>query len=176
MRERNIAIFNLVLFTVFSFIIAGFQSSFWPSIFRVLSGTNLWIFPIFYFCLYRPFHIALLFVYINTLVLHGFTSASLGLLLAIQIIILLGCNFLRSRIFWNTVSYYLIVCAVGGVIYEAAFMLLSHLFEVQPMEQFSWRSALITLILSPAVGFLFFSLGRILDHSLPPQPIEGSQS
>lgn len=172
MKDRNILIWNTLAFSALSFFVAGLQTAFWPSILRVFYGANLWIFITIYICIYRRFHHALIFTYVNTLILHSYTSVPFGVLLVLQILLLAFCNFLRSRIFWTTASYYLIVCAISVLLFEIAFMFLSYFFEPVPAVRLAWRETVVTIFLSPALGFLFFSFGRLIDTLLPPPQVE----
>ncbi len=176
MKDRNILIWNSLVFILLSVLIAGFQTSFWPSILRVLSGANLWLFLTVYICIYRNFDQGLIFVYLNTMAVHAFTSLPIGILLSLQIIVLIMCNFLRSRIFWNTASYYLIISIASIVLMEVSFMLLSYFFENSPAQSFAWKETLITIVLTPALGFLFYSLGRFVDSLLPPPQIGATKT
>jgi hypothetical protein len=168
MKERNIIILNMLVFSLLSFLTAGFQTSFWPTVLKFLSGANLWIFISIYIFTYRHIVHSLIFAYMNTLFLHTFTSLPFGILLTLQIILLFACYFLRSRIFWTTSSYFLIISAVCVLLYEIAFLVLSYFFEPLPAQHLAWRETLITLLLTPIIGLIFFSVGRFIDSLLPP--------
>lgn len=169
MKERYLLIWNTVIFVIFSFLVAGMQTTFWPLLARFFEGMNLWIYLLVYASLYRPFWHGLLFVYLNTIALHAFTNSTIGILLLSQIIILLFCHFFRSRIFWNTLSYFMIMSAAAILLFEISLMLLSRFFEFSPATSFPWWKMFISIIVSPLFSFLFFRTARIIDGFLPPQ-------
>lgn len=171
MRERNTHILNFLFFIILLHIAAGFQSAFWPGFVRTLFGAQIWIYFSLYYFLNRNFVTGLLFCYVGSAMLTTYTTMSVGYILSLQIILLAFTHFIRSRIFWPTVSYFLILGGFSAFLFDLSYFVISRSFETMPMVHFSWRSTFSSLLFSPFFAFFTFYIGRSVDKLLPPPQV-----
>lgn len=167
MKERNDLIANFAIMLFFSILICGFQTSFLAYLIPVGSGPQLWLIIPAYWAVNRNFQRALIFVYLNTLFIHPFTNMPFGYLLAVQLAVIGAISFVRSRIYWPTLSYFILTLIAANVLASIAFLILSLLTESLPATNLNWIELFWSLLFIPLFGSGIFYLCKRVDSMFP---------
>lgn len=158
---------NLLVLLILSALVCGFQTTFLPATLPFSVTPGLWILPVSYVAIYRRVSFSVAFAYLNSILLTGFTGMPLGILLVTHIVLILLANFARTRIFWPTLSYFLLLTLGQIVLYQVCFILLSRMSEPVTHAQLSWRELFASVVFVPIFSPVVFWLGRKLDQVLP---------
>lgn len=167
MKERNDLIANFAIMLFISILICGFQTSFLVYLIPIGSGPQLWLIAPTYWATNRSFQRALTFVYLNTLFIHPFTNMPFGYLLAIQLIIISAVSFVRSRIYWPTLSYFILTLIATNLLASSSLLILSLLTEKLPATDLNWMELFWSLLFIPLFGSGIFYLFRRVDTLFP---------
>ena len=166
MKERNVRLTNLFCFALASLLVAGFQTSSLPFFLSLPARGQLWIFLPTYIGLYHPLGWGIAYAYCASVLLFPFTNMPLGVLLSIHLIVVVGAHSLKSRIFWQTMSYYLVVSGMGLFFYQFLLLPFSRVTDPQ-ISSIVWWEVFVDLLMIPTFGSALFLLGKKLDRVFP---------
>lgn len=172
MKERNLFIYNTALFILLMLLTAGVQTAIWPHLSPISSSPALWLFPVIYFSIHKSLVHSVVFSYLSVLFLHPFTGMHFGALLTLHLCVVLFSIFLKTRVFWSAISYYLILCSLNVTLVFIALAFITRLTEPHHIYVLAWKEWLLTLFLVPPIGALYYGICRFIDH-LAPTPQEG---
>jgi len=176
MKERNSLIGNFLAFLALEVVLSGFQTAFWTHVTPFATSPRFWLFGFAYVALYRPLTQGVIFSYINTLLLAGFTNMPIGILLALHMIVLSVTVFIRKRIFWPTLTYFITTCLSLNILFSISFFLLSWSSEPMRSQELDWRELFASLVLAPLITPVVFKIGRGIDRVFPAPTTGVSQS
>ena len=155
MRERNLKIVNFILHLLFLALIAGVQTSLWPEIFGTLPAPLSWGIILAYFSFFRTIGVGLLYVYVSSLIITGFTGTGLGMILGLQMAVFMSAYFFKARVLWSGLTYQLILGGLTVLLFESLSFFMSWIFEINTISHFSfWHflfQLVITTLLTPGI-------------------------
>lgn len=123
------AFLNFISLTFFFLLLCGVQATLWYQLFGSVPPPLLWTLVLVYILITRGGFQALLFCYFLTFLASRFSSAPLGILLPVVSLLCGGVLLFRSRIFWRSSSYFVLVSMGASVFFHIFYLVTSFIIE-----------------------------------------------
>lgn len=131
--KKNYPLFFFLIITV-TFVFASLQSILWPQIVGSVSSPILWLNVLVYQILYKKFKEAIFTNYLIGLILSSYTSMNLGYLWGLILFISSLAAFIKGRVFWPGVRYYLLFCTGASIVYHIFLYSMSQILEINAVD------------------------------------------
>lgn len=148
MTNTRFQFLNWFLLAIVTILFCSFQTTFWFQVVGGIPAPLLWLNVVLYVILFRRPLESILINYALALVLVPFTSMGIGMLWAILLVLSLSVTFVKKRIFWPGVRYFIIASFGITLAYHLTSVTLSHIFEANAV---SWNffSRILELLFTP---------------------------
>lgn len=171
MKKRILQFANLMLFLTAALLLGSLQTSLWFQMFGYFPGPAMWIPCLVYIALNRTTLEAILFSYVCGLALSAMTSMPEGILMTICLALVLSTQILKSRIFWTTSSYLMMVSGLAALFFHIYLLIASYVLGDTPLTSpniTNWLiEALLTPLVAPPLQPLFQWFDKITDREPP---------
>ena len=174
MKEKGLAASNILLFLLLTHFASIVQVSFFSPdqfLFKYLPTPFCWISPVIFLSLYRNPLEGILSVYILIYSLAPLTVQSTGSMLLSSLVLFSCCQSLKTRFFWPGVRYFMIINALGALIFQASEATVHFIFDdYTPTlgQVFSWfPRALIT----PVTAYILYFPLNLIDRITQKTPL-----
>lgn len=164
MNRRWVHLLNWSAFLVLSVGLISAQSSFWMQVFGNFPPPNLWILIICYWALYRSIWEAISLTYILTLLVAAMSAANFGILVATHLMILYMTHSFRSRFFWKSSTYFMLVTGTASLLFPILYFLLCSAFEAPGLTQFAFFEYILRSLLTALLATPFFAVFDWVDR------------
>ncbi len=163
MPKKNLRlVLNFFMFAFFTAICIGAQTILWPAM--NLPQPQLWALPLVFVILYHSFWYSLIFTYVTTFILAGFTSIPIGLLLAALIMLFVFVQFIKQRFFWPEFSFFFLVSLSAALLFPALHFVLSFSSEGPPIIVPEIGKWLIQPLMLAVMSYPLYFLSQKLDR------------
>jgi len=171
MKRRLLQLTNLMLFLAAALILGSAQTSLWFQVFGYFPGPAMWVPCLVYIALNRSTIEAILFSYACGLALSAMTAMPEGILMTVCLALVLSTQVLKSRIYWTTSSYLMMVSGLAALFFHLYHLIASYLLSDTPMASpniTSWLiEALLTPLVAPPLQPLFQWFDKLTDREPP---------
>lgn len=163
MPKKNLRLLiNFFVFAFFAALCIGAQTILWPAL--NLPQPQLWILPFVFVILYRSFWYSLIFTYITTFILAGFSAIPIGLLLAVLIMLFVFVQFIKQRFFWPEFSFFFLVSLSTALLFPALHFALSFSNDGAPIVIPEVSKWLIQPLMMAIMSYPIYFLAQKLDR------------
>lgn len=153
----------VIIHFLFALLLCGVQTGMWPGLLGSVPAPQLWLCWVLYIALYRGYFEALFLSYFFGLTMTSMTSLHLKIIWLSFFTLVSFTSFIRNKVFWPGLRYYMIATFLMGLSWNASLMIFSKLLEPHPAQpQIVIRSfeVILTTLASPLVYFIMKWLER----------------
>lgn len=165
---------KVLTFTIFFFLVCGFQTSFWPHVISFVPGPQIWLLIIFFIILKWPPVLGVFYIYFLGFCLTQFSHIPLKMIWCSSIVTYLFLSILKSRIQLTGVFSFMLYSLVGSFFFQINYVWLSMLIEKVPTSWLILDRFTQILINFIASYFLYFILNRM--NKLFSKPTDWTQT
>ena len=149
----------------------GFQTSFWAQLFGSLPSPLMWLLFILYLALYRRPIEAIGLSYLCAAQVYFYGWIPFGLLL-LNIVMLYGIvSFVKERIFWPGVRYFVIASLLAALLYQVIYLLNSWAFELIPVRDLNIIERVFQSIITPIFAAPVYFVLRLWERVTSQTPL-----
>ncbi len=139
------------------------QSTIWRDWFGTMPAPILWIPVVVYLALFRPLFDALAGLYMVAFAVESVSAIPLGILLTLLLIQLATLTFLKQRIYWTGITYFVLATSISVAVFHLSHLILSWTFEINPITHPDLLSWLAHLLYAPLFSPLIYRVIRLVD-------------
>jgi hypothetical protein len=158
--------FFIFILLMIMFFEAGFQTSLWPAVVPWVPGPMLWITVPLYVAVYGTVRQGIVVCYLGAFFIMQFSAISFAMLSIVLLATFFLARFVRARIFWESATYFPMICGIAVLAFPVVHFLTSHLGEANPTRSFAVLESLFQALITPPFAAVFLPLYRALDHRL----------
>lgn len=114
--------------------VASLQTTIWPFLAGGIPAPLLWLSVIVYIALNLKFSYAIMLNYSLAIVLTAYTSANLGKLWLLVLILTAAVSYFKSRIYWPGLRYYLLIVFSACIIFHTSSVFISLAADRIPVD------------------------------------------
>lgn len=163
MPKKNLRLLiNFFMFAFLTAIAIGAQTILWPAL--NLPQPQLWVLPFVFVILYRSFWYSLLFTYVTTFILAGFTSIPIGLLLAALIMLFVFVQFIKQRFFWPEFSFFFLVSLSTALLFPPLHFILSFSSDGPPITVPEISKWLLQPLMLAVMSYPIYFISQRIDR------------
>jgi hypothetical protein len=151
MKQRYFIAANILVYAIITVLLSGLQTSLWLKVFGSIPAPLFWITLTVFWALRKNWQEGLIHIYLSSLILTQFSALSFGMVLALQLIIFFAAHIFRQRIYWPGLSYLLMVNALALLVFHVSHVVLSWIFERNPITSFGFIRGLLEFIYLPLI-------------------------
>ncbi len=170
MKENLLRATNLLLFVMAAMVLASLQTSLWFQIFGYFPGPALWIPCLVYIALFRSTLEAVLFSYVMGVALAAMTTMPEGLLMIVCLALILSTQILKSRIYWTSSSYLMMVSGIAALSFHLFHLIASYIIGDHPLTSPNIMDWLIEALLTPLAAPPLFPIFQWFDKVTNREP------
>lgn len=164
MREISLVVGNYLLFLLAIYLLLAFQSSIWFQLFGHFPSPVMWLPIMAYWTLNRNIYEGIAMVYLVTFVMASMSTIPLGLCLAVNMTLFGMAYFIKRRIYWPGVTYYMLVCGIGASLFPVLHLVYSLIFEMKSLNEFSFFHWIVGSFMTSVVALPLFAAFSLLDR------------
>lgn len=123
---------NFLVLLITTFLLSGFQTTFWFQIFGSLPAPLLWLNMVLYLILYRRQTEGILTIYALAFAINPFTAMPIGILWLNALILFVVMHFIKKRVFSPGPRYFIQASFGIAIAYHVSYFSLSQFFEGNP--------------------------------------------
>jgi cell shape-determining protein MreD len=170
MKETLLRSANLLLFVTAAMVLASLQTSLWFQVFGYFPGPALWIPCLVYIALFRSTLEAVLFSYVMGVALAAMTTMPEGLLMIVCLALVLSTQTLKSRIYWTSSSYLMMVSGLAALCFHFYHWIASYIIGDHPLSSPNVMDWLIEALLTPLTAPPLFPIFQWFDRVTNREP------
>jgi hypothetical protein len=155
---------NLLLILATTFVLSGFQTTFWFQMFGSLPSPLLWLNMVLYLILYRKPVEGILTVYAVGLVLNPFTAMPIGVIWTTLLLVFGAVSFIKKRVFWPSSRYFFFASFATALVWHLAYIIVSHIFEGNPAPV-SFFHRIFEIVFTGLISVPIYTLMSFIDHA-----------
>lgn len=171
-KKRVWRILTPLLLMVF---LCGIQTVVWPHFISTLAAPPLWLILIIWISLYRESRETILLVYALGFLSSAFTAMPLKMMLFSLLILYILIRRVRERMFWPSLSYFVMASLSGVAAFQVIYLILSAILE--PVRT-AWLplDRLVMLLWSAPVSIILYPWLRRLEKWGQTDPADRERS
>jgi hypothetical protein len=171
MIQNRYKLINWLAFALLFALCCGFQTSFWYQITGSNIAPQFWLIIFLYLALNRTYLAALISSYGLAMVMKGFSAIPLGILLLTIFISISLAHFVKTRMFWPTIRYFLMATLAFSVTFNLSYYFISQVIEANPARLLFWTRFFDTT-LTIFFAWPFYFVLQMLDKWTMPVLID----
>jgi hypothetical protein len=154
---------KIPIIIIFTLIVSSLQTVVWPTFAGNIPSPMFWLAIFAYNSIYLKIPRALILNYFLVIILSVFTSATIGMLLSLTLVITVSLGYFKSRIFWPGLKYYLMSVTAVCVLFHVASYLFSQIVDQNPVGFIPFERSL-QIILTPLAAAPIYWMMEWLDR------------
>ncbi|MCB0394534.1 MAG: hypothetical protein KDD25_08235 [Bdellovibrionales bacterium] len=166
MIERRQIIYSSLVFYFLLFVVSSTETSILAQILGATSVPCLFLAVCTYVSIHRKIWEALLFVYLGSFVLSSFSLSPWGFFVFGQLAALMAVRFVRDRVYWPGLGYFIMVYVLSIGVYQVTVSLFSLAVDENPMHGPFWWSWLFQVLWAPVVAAPMMFLMEFIDNRM----------
>lgn len=144
-------------------VACGLQTVVWPAWFGTLVSPPLWLLVCLWVMLYREDNSGIIWIYLYGLFVTSFSAMPLKMFLWTMLITYILVRFVRRRVFWPGLGYFIVVSTATVFVYHVEYLALSRWLE---KNSTAWLlgDRFMQVAMTPAFAIVVFHLMRALER------------
>ncbi len=150
---------------------AALSASLWPSFFGGLPAPKFWFVILIFILIYFPLKESIFLAYLGGYSITFYSGMNVKMIWFPLLVIFFVMRFLKSRMFWQGTTYFVMNAALGDLMFEFLYLGFSRILEANPAPILFWDrilSVLFTVIIAPPIYNLLLPL---LERTTPEESI-----
>ncbi len=171
MKNPGRFLLRWLVFFVLIHITVVMSTTLWPGFFHSIPAPKFWLIGLLFVLVYFPLREAILFAYLVGYSITFYSGTSPKMILFPILLIYLVVRPLKSRMFWQGNTYFVMTATLGALMFETLYVLFSKIMETNSTQVMFWDrllSVLFVLVVSPLIYNLLFP---ILERLTPEESI-----
>jgi hypothetical protein len=165
MRWQSLLIVaNYLMFLVACLFALGFQSSLWLKTLGSTPAPHLWIPFLVYFSLYRHRMESFFAIYLVAAATAAFSALPFGLVVTTQLLMAVGIQTFKERIFWSGVGFFALMVCAASVLSPLALVIVSWIFDKNPIRELQILNTLVSTLLTTLSSFPLYQIFSFIDR------------
>ncbi|MFN7824350.1 MAG: hypothetical protein ACK5P6_03215 [Pseudobdellovibrionaceae bacterium] len=133
MQTSKFHFLNFLVIALVTFLLAGFQTTFWFQLFGEFPAPLVWLNIILYLMLYRRPTEAILEIYfLGFLISAAYSAQPIGIIWLVFFILFSIVYSVKTRFFWPGPRYFFFASLATTALFHVVFILISQLLEPNP--------------------------------------------